>query len=222
MSTGDIINWGAWAAMAAVVLIFFLREHRRQGTAQQCALQLDKYRRIFEVAPEPIVLLGATDGRMLDINDRAVALSGFPRSALLGRSILEWPHLSEQGKQIVTANLRRRMQGETVPPYELEFTTPDGHRLVGFVFAVPLTDRDGKQIGDLVLISDITARKEAEERLQKTLRDVERHNRLMVGREVRVVELKKEINVLLRELGRPPAYPAVEARPAAPSQESGL
>jgi hypothetical protein len=57
--------------------------------------------------------------------------------------------------------------------------------------------------------------------LQKTLSDMERHNRLMVGREIRVVELKKESNALLREFGRPPAYPAVEARPVAPSRESG-
>lgn len=221
MSIGAIINWVAWSAVAAIGLGYGLAGRRRRGVSQQCATQLDKYRRIFEVAPEAIVLLGANDGCILDINDRALALAGFSREALVGRSILEWPHLSEQGKQLVTASLRHRMQGEKVPPYELEFTTSDGHRLVGFVFAVPLTDQDGKLIGDLVLISDITARKEAEERLQKTLSDMERHNRLMVGREIRVVELKKEINALLRELGRPVAYPAVVARPGAPTKESG-
>jgi len=222
MSTGEIIHWLAWSALATVVVSCFLLGRRRRAVAQRCASQLDKYRRIFEVAPEPIVLLSAVDGCMLDINDRAVALTGYPRSALLGRSLLEWPHLSENDKQLVKNNMRRRMNGENVPPYELEFRTPDGHRLVGFVFAVPLTDQDGKLIGDLVLVSDITARKEAEERLQRTLSDMERHNRLMVGREIRVVELKKEINALLRELGRPPEYPAVEPPPAAPAKESGL
>ena len=221
MNPWTCVNWLAWSVLAAVALCRFFAEHRRRQTTQASLAQLEKYRRIFELAPEPIVLLGASDGCMLDINDRAVALSGFTRAALLGRSILEWPHLSEEGKRLVMTSMRRRLQGEQVPPYELEFVTPDGRRLVGFVLAVPLTDRDGKLIGDLVLISDITARKEAEERLQKTLSDMERHNRLMVGREIRVVELKKEINALSRVAGRPPVYPAVEARPAAPTQESG-
>ena len=221
MTTGDIVNWIAWSALAAIVLLYFLKEHRRSWERKENALQLEKFRRIFELAPEPIVVLGAKDGVMLEINDRAVALTGFPRAALLGRSVLEWPHLAEASKQLVLTNMRRRLQGEHVPPYELEFVTPDGRRLVGFVMAVPLTDRDGKVLGDLVLISDITARKETEERLQKTLSDMERHNRLMVGREIRVVELKKEINALARELGRSPVYPAVEAKPAAPTQESG-
>ena len=221
MNPWTVVNWLAWSVLATVALCRFLAEHRRRQTAQAGLAQLEKYQRIFELAPEPIVLLGATDGCMLDINDRAVALSGFPRTALLGRSILEWPHLSEKGKRLVMGSMRRRLQGEQGPPYDLEFITPDGRRLVGFVLAVPLTERDGKLIGDLVLISDITARKEAEERLQKMLSDMERHNRLMVGREIRVVELKKEINALSLAMGRSPAYPAVIARPAAPTQESG-
>ena len=53
-------------------------------------------------------------------------------------------------------------------------------------------------------------RREAEERLQKTLSELERFNRLMVGRETRVVELKQEVNTLLRELGRPSEYASVE------------
>ena len=220
MNTMDLVNWLAWSLLAAIMVYYFFGDHHRRAAAKQCAAQRDKYRRIFETAPEPIVLLGATDGRILDINDRAVALSGFSRENLAGHSILDWPHLSEQGKQLVLANMRRRLQGDQVPPYELEFATADGHRLVGFVFAVPLKDEAGKIIGDLVLISNITAHKETEERLQKTLNDMERHNRLMVGREIRVVELKREINVLLRELGRPLAYPVVEQTPAPRKQEA--
>jgi len=220
MNTMDLVNWLAWSLLAAILVYYSFGTYHRRIAAKQFAAQRDKYRRIFEAAPEPIVLLDTADGRILDINDRAVALSGFSRENLAGRSILDWPHLSEQGKQLVLANMRRRLRGEQVPPYELEFATADGHRLVGFVFAAPLKDEAGKIIGDLVLISNITAHKETEERLKKTLSDMERYNRLMVGREMRVVELKKEINALLQALGRPPAYPAVELPPAARPSET--
>jgi PAS domain S-box-containing protein len=58
-------------------------------------------------------------------------------------------------------------------------------------------------------------RRDAEERLQKSLSELERFNRLMVGRETRVVELKREINGLLRSLNRPAAYSSVEPAAAA-------
>jgi hypothetical protein len=44
------------------------------------------------------------------------------------------------------------------------------------------------------------------ENLKDKLREIEKVNKLMVGRELDMVELKKEINNLLKELGRPDKY----------------
>lgn len=49
-------------------------------------------------------------------------------------------------------------------------------------------------------------RKQAEEKLHKTLGDLERFNRLAVGREQQMIELKREVNDLLRSLGRQEKY----------------
>jgi PAS domain S-box-containing protein len=61
---------------------------------------------------------------------------------------------------------------------------------------------------------DITARMRAEEKIQvqleklRTLNDeLTRFNSASVGRELRMIELKKEINELCAESGRPPRYP---------------
>jgi len=218
MITVESIHWLALAVLPLLAVICWI-SYGRQHRAQTLAKQLELYHRIFAQAPAPIVLLGSADGRITEVNACALALSGFSREALIGRSILDWPHLPAASKQLVLVNLQRRMRGEAVSPYELEFLTPDQRRLVGCVFAVPLIDQQGKLLADLVLISDITARKVAEEQLQKTLQDTERYNRLMVGREVRVVELKKEINGLARELGREPPYHSVQTSPAECHQE---
>lgn len=58
----------------------------------------------------------------------------------------------------------------------------------------------------LATIVNITERKEAEEHLTQTFREQERVNRLMVGREERVLELKKQVNGLLAEMGKNKAY----------------
>jgi len=52
-------------------------------------------------------------------------------------------------------------------------------------------------------------RKRDEEKLRAMLAELERFNRVMMNREERVVELKREINQLLANAGRPPAYPSI-------------
>ena len=71
----------------------------------------------------------------------------------------------------------------------------------------------GKPYGRLWLHSDITQRKRAEEallrhdaELQAINDELARFNRVAVNRELRMIELKKEINALCRQLGQPPQY----------------
>jgi DNA-binding NtrC family response regulator len=49
-------------------------------------------------------------------------------------------------------------------------------------------------------------RKQAEERLQRHTEELEHFNRLAVGRELRMVELKQQINALSQQLGKAPPY----------------
>ena len=68
--------------------------------------------------------------------------------------------------------------------------------------AVKLKDR-WNAIG---LIRDITERKAAEEELKKKAEELEAFNKLAVDRELKMIELKKEINALLEKLGKEPGY----------------
>lgn len=49
-------------------------------------------------------------------------------------------------------------------------------------------------------------RKQAEDNLRRRTEELERFNRLAVGRELRIVELKREVNALSKLLGRPEPY----------------
>jgi len=56
------------------------------------------------------------------------------------------------------------------------------------------------------LKKEATVRKQAEEKLSETVKDLEQFNKMAVGRELRMIELKKEINALLAELDREEKY----------------
>jgi len=71
---------------------------------------------------------------------------------------------------------------------------------------VPLTI-GGKPSGRLWLLMDITARKQAEAALQESNDELTRFNQAAVGRELRMIELKEQVNELCIQLGQPPRYP---------------
>jgi hypothetical protein len=84
-----------------------------------------------------------------------------------------------------------RKNGERFPVL-LDVTvskSPDGHPLFRIAYAV-----------------DITARKVAEAALRERNEELERFNRATVGRELDMIALKREVNALAQELGRPPPY----------------
>ena len=56
------------------------------------------------------------------------------------------------------------------------------------------------------LTKEIALRKETEESLQEKLKELQRWYDAMLDREDRLMELKKEVNDLLREAGKPAKY----------------
>jgi hypothetical protein len=57
------------------------------------------------------------------------------------------------------------------------------------------------------MVQDITERKRDEEALRESNEELNRVNRTMVGREVRMIELKKQVNELCAQAGHPLRYP---------------
>ena len=78
---------------------------------------------------------------------------------------------------------------------------------------------DGTVIRSIGMVQDITERKRVEEQLNLRMKEIERFNRLAVGREQRILELKREVNGLSRQLGRERVYAAGEAGAAASELE---
>ena len=56
------------------------------------------------------------------------------------------------------------------------------------------------------LQAEITERKQVEQKLRNITVELDRFNRLMIDREERMIELKRQINELSRALGRPAPY----------------
>jgi PAS domain-containing protein len=86
----------------------------------------------------------------------------------------------------------------------VELTRVDGRSYE--LLSAPLPDADGTVDKAIEVVKDITERKRAEEELARRVEELERFNRLAVGRELRMIELKRQINELSEQLGKEPPY----------------
>jgi PAS domain S-box-containing protein len=127
----------------------------------------DKYRLIFDFSPEAIVILDLK-GNVTDINGRVFDWLGFKPEEMIGKNLAQIPFLNKESLLRAQENFKKRMAGEKIPPYELDFVTKNGDKVVGRVMASQITDRNKKTTGLIVMISDITKYKEAEEDLKES------------------------------------------------------
>jgi hypothetical protein len=74
----------------------------------------------------------------------------------------------------------------------------------------PIQAKTGKVTGVAIFAADITERKRDEDKLHQNIAELERFSKLAVGREERMIELKSEINEMLRGLGQPEKYNIVD------------
>lgn len=136
----------------------------------------EKYRNIVETANE-IILITDKESIITYVNKKMVDMLGYTLEEFVGRPI--WSFISEECKPVVKMNLEKRVQGIS-ESYELKLIRKDGSSLWTFLNAKPLFDKEGKYIGAMSMLTDITERKKAEEALNiiEIARKKEIHHRI--------------------------------------------
>ncbi|MBI9073663.1 MAG: PAS domain-containing protein [Melioribacteraceae bacterium] len=159
---------------------------------------------LIETLPE-IIWAKDPNGVYLSCNPRFELFFGDKETNIIGKTDYNYvdKELADFFRQKDKAALAAGKP--TVNEEEVTFAN-DGHTELLETTKTPMFDSQGKLIGILGIGRDITERKRAEEALQHTLAEAKQMNRLMSGREDRVLELKKEVNELLKNQGQEQKY----------------
>jgi PAS domain S-box-containing protein len=138
----------------------------RQQAEETLRASEEKYRTLFETAPEAIALVGL-DGTITDCNNATVTLAGLPKEAIIGRPFTALSALSEQDLPGYVALLRQVIEGgaETTGPINVRMARHDGSSRLLEAFITPVTE-DDIVTAIQVITRDITDRKEAEAALR--------------------------------------------------------
>ena len=122
-----------------------------------------------------------------------------------GHSVVEMvtPEYQEAFRNLT----KRVLQGES-GTLEFEVVGLKGTRRFLETHAASLREPDGEHFSLLGITRDITEQKKMQDQLRQQLAELTRWQEVMLGREDRVQELKREVNDLLVRLGQPIHYPS--------------
>jgi polar amino acid transport system substrate-binding protein len=77
-------------------------------------------------------------------------------------------------------------------------------------FYYPVQDKTGEMMGVAIFAQEITERKHMEEDLTRKMEELEEFSKLAIGRELKMIQLKQEINEFLAQLGQEEKYEIVQ------------
>jgi PAS domain S-box-containing protein len=175
----------------------------------------ERYKSLVETLPDGVIV--HSEGRVVFANSACARIIGAASPVdLIGRPILDsvHPDSRELAMKRIGTSLR---EGVPLPTAEEIFVRMDGTPINVEVSAVPISYSAKPSM--LTVFNDITERKEAEKTVQETVRELQRWQDLMLDRQDRTQELKREVNKLCGRAGETLRYPSVVDSPV--SSETG-
>jgi len=173
----------------------------RRGAQEKLAAASQYARSLIEASLDPLVTISPA-GKITDVNEATVKVTGVPRQRLIDTDFSDYFTESDKARH----GYQQVFAEGFVTDYPLTIRHRDG-RLTDVLYnATVYKDLHGKVLGVFAAARDVTARKRAEEELAEQRRremerllDLEKFQKLTVGRELKMVELKREIEQLTKE-----------------------
>jgi PAS domain S-box-containing protein len=170
----------------------------REREREQARLASQYARSLIEASLDPLVTISA-EGKITDVNEATIRVTGVERRHLVGTDFSDYftePDRAREGYRQVFA------QG-FITDYPLTIHHVSGGMTDVLYNASVYKDVHGNVLGVFAAARDITAQRRAEGEVARQrarelerLAELERFQKLTVGRELRMIELKQEIEDL--------------------------
>jgi len=172
--------------------------------------ELDKARAYAESliknAPDP-VFVSDLEGKILEANDAVSELLGFRRDEVVEQSLSRF--ISEEETREFTAALREVVERGVTRNARLNPRAATGEVIPTSLNASALRDADGRVIGAIGVLRDMRAYEEvvrdleqSKTELQEKILDLEKFEEVVVGRELKMIALEKELEGLKQEVSK--------------------
>jgi PAS domain S-box-containing protein len=170
--------------------------------------ELDKARAyaesLIENAPDP-VFVSDLEGKILQANEAVSALLGFRKDEVVEQSLSRF--ISPEETREFTAAVREVVEKGVTRNARLNPRTAGGEVIPTTLNASALRDAEGKVIGAIGILRDMRAYEQvvrdleqSKGELQEKILDLEKFEEVVVGRELKMIALEKELESLRSEV----------------------
>ncbi len=146
-----------------------IEERRKIET--EVRLSEEKYRDLFELSPDSIVLI-SPEGIILDCNLSTSHITGLPKEAMVGKLLYKIVTMPPEMFTEYTALFNGVMAEEQILPFEIEITRHDGQKLDLELFP-KLIKKEGVLTGVQIISRNVTERKLNEQKIKDSLAEKE-------------------------------------------------
>jgi len=164
-----------------------------------------KFRLLYEKAPVPYHTISPS-GIITDVNEKWCQTLGYTKEEVLSKSIFDF--ISEDERKQAEESFAQKITDKQsyAGGHEREFKTKNGEKRLFVIHDFFLFDDDGKVISVYTTMEDITTNKKSEQTLKEKINELERYKAITVNREMKMLELKNEINELCTQLHQKTRY----------------
>ena len=152
---------------------------------------------LLEKAPDAY-FLSDLKGNFIDANKAAEKIIGYTKEELIGKNMLDVNILPKDQIPRVIKRLAQHALGKSIIAEELEMTKKNGSRVSVEVTGNILRLKNQTLV--LGIVRNITNRKRKEKELIEINEQLESFKKMVVGRELKMIELKKRIKELEEKL----------------------
>ena len=141
------------------------------------------------------------DGRYTYVSENVKAIFGYDQKEIIGKTLFDFMPEDEAGR---VAPIVKQIFKNKQPIIDIENKniTKTGKTVYILTNGKPIFDKNGELNGYRGVDEDITERKRAETEIQEKMTELKKMNSVMIGREIKMIELKEEIKRLKKKRGR--------------------
>ncbi len=159
---------------------------------------------LVDTIPYPVFYKGP-DARFLGVNLAYEQTFSVNRADLIGKRVLDLDYLPEADRLAYQAEDEATIANAGQVRHEMQIPLADGKLHDTLYFISGFRNANGSPGGLVGTFIDISDQKEATRELDR-LADLERFHKLAQGREMRILELKREINAMAKANGQAEPY----------------
>jgi PAS domain S-box-containing protein len=164
-------------------------------------------RTLFDNSPACLVLFDANPPYKVLVHNKSyqeLFAEPFKSKGMVGLNVYDYaPEVESSGAVAVFDEVVKTKQPKIFLDFPYNSNPPNETWFNWYISPIII---DGKVVSLVSMSLDVTDRHKIEKELRKTNEELTRFNRAMVGREIRMIELKKQVNELSSRLGQPEPF----------------